>query len=306
MASLADELAKLSAEMPEEAAVANWTEGTAPRARRPSKEINASEEAEKFKAMSDVFREFDADGSRSIDEKELSAAVAKLGIHMDNASLLAMHREADADSNGTIDFEEFEAIVNKASSKLGVVIKKKQEGGAPLAFASGKRGNGIAVSADGLLLEADGPVGQSVQLITVGGGEPTEDDTGDCWLSDNTRVGADVAEIMLQVDCARTLTGKRRHADRPLAPHHPVPSAGREAREPRGLLHRRRRLELLLRRVGGRAERREEGREARRRLPRQGRHAVREGERLLLVLRAALEQRRRHGLHLPLHHLHHT
>jgi len=200
MASLADELAKLSAEMPEEAAVANWTEGTAPRARRPSKEINASEEAEKFKAMSDVFREFDADGSRSIDEKELSAAVAKLGIHMDNASLLAMHREADADSNGTIDFEEFEAIVNKASSKLGVVIKKKQEGGAPLAFASGKRGNGIAISADGQLLEADGPVGQSVQLITVGGGEPTEDDTGDCWLSDNTRVGADVAEIMLQVE----------------------------------------------------------------------------------------------------------
>ena len=103
MASLADELAKLSAEMPEEAAVANWTEGTAPRARRPSKEINASEEAEKFKAMSDAFREF-ADGSRSIDEKELSAAVAKLGIHMDNASLLAMHREADADSNGSIDF----------------------------------------------------------------------------------------------------------------------------------------------------------------------------------------------------------
>ena len=150
--------------------------------------------------MSDVFREFDADGSRSIDEKELSAAVAKLGIHMDNASLLAMHREADADSNGTIDFEEFEAIVNKASSKLGVVIKKKQEGGAPLAFASGKRGNGIAVSADGQLLEADGPVGQSVQLITVGGGEPTEDDSGDCWLSDNTRVGADVAEIMLQVE----------------------------------------------------------------------------------------------------------
>ena len=93
MASLADELAKLSAEMPEEAAVANWTEGTAPRARRPSKEIKR-EEAEKFKAMSDVFREFDADGSRSIDEKELSAAVAKLGIHMDNASLLAMHREA--------------------------------------------------------------------------------------------------------------------------------------------------------------------------------------------------------------------
>ena len=92
--------------------------------------------------------------------------------------------------------------MNKASSKLGVVIKKKQEGGAPLAFASGKRGNGIAVSADGQLLEADGPVGQSVQLITVGGGEPTEDDTGDCWLSDNTRVGADVAEIMLQVDCA--------------------------------------------------------------------------------------------------------
>ena len=242
--------------------------------------------------MSDVFREFDADGSRSIDEKELSAAVAKLGIHMDNASLLAMHREADADSNGTIDFEEFEAIVNKASSKLGVVIKKKQEGGAPLAFASGKRGNGIAISADGQLLEADGPVGQSVQLITVGGGEPTEDDTGDCWLSDNTRVGADVAEIMLQVDCERGLpTEKRRHADRPPAPHRPVPSAGREARESRGLLHRRRRLQLLLRRVGGRAERREEGREARRRLPRQGRHAVREGERLLLVYVAHTPQR---------------
>ena len=51
--------------------------------------------------------------------------------------------------------------MNKASSKLGVVIKKKQEGGAPLAFASGKRGNGIAISADGQLLEADGPVGQS-------------------------------------------------------------------------------------------------------------------------------------------------
>ena len=173
MASLADELAKLSAEMPEEAAVANWTEGTAPRARRPSKEINASEEAEKFKAMSDVFREFDADGSRSIDEKELSAAVAKLGIHMDNASLLAMHREADADSNGTIDFEEFEAIVNKASSKLGVVIKKKQEGGAPLAFPV----RVLYLDQDLLIVHAGGGEQASADAMLLLG--RTDDDLGD-------------------------------------------------------------------------------------------------------------------------------
>ena len=58
MASLADELAKLSAEMPEDAAVANWTEGAAPRARRPSKEINASEEAEKFKVRARTAAQF--------------------------------------------------------------------------------------------------------------------------------------------------------------------------------------------------------------------------------------------------------
>ena len=157
----------------------------------------SSEQIEQYRAQ---FAELDTDGSGELDEGELLAALTKLGATATEDEARRMIREADVNGNGTIDFEEFEAIVNKASSKLGVVIKKKQEGGAPLAFASGKRGNGIAISADGQLLEADGPVGQSVQLITVGGGEPTEDDSGDCWLSDNTRVGADVAEIMLQVE----------------------------------------------------------------------------------------------------------
>ena len=97
-------------------------EGTAPRARRPSKEIDACSSPWRRSlrnSPADVRRPSasSTDGSRSIDEKELSAAVAKLGIHMDNASLLAMQpsRPTTTRSSAAIDFEEFEEIVNKAN-----------------------------------------------------------------------------------------------------------------------------------------------------------------------------------------------
>ena len=54
MASLADELAKLSAEVPEGEAEANWGGGAKARQRRPSKEINPAGEAE-----SRIEREFE-------------------------------------------------------------------------------------------------------------------------------------------------------------------------------------------------------------------------------------------------------
>lgn len=63
------------------------------------------------KELRDAFAVFDADGSGSIDRKELKRLMKKLGQALTEAELDAMMDEVDTDGNGEISFEEFKAMM---------------------------------------------------------------------------------------------------------------------------------------------------------------------------------------------------
>ena len=74
---------------------------------RASSEAAGAGELVSVEEIRAAFELFDADGSGSIDYKELGAAMRALGLDMAEASLLAVAKQLDADSSGSIEFPEF-------------------------------------------------------------------------------------------------------------------------------------------------------------------------------------------------------
>jgi centrin-1 len=68
---------------------------------------------EEIEEIREAFNLFDADGSGSIDPKELKAAMQSLGFEAKNATIYQMIADVDADGSGTIDFSEFLAMMTK-------------------------------------------------------------------------------------------------------------------------------------------------------------------------------------------------
>ena len=73
-----------------------------------------------------MFELYDDDGSGSIDQLELRALMAQLGVDLTDEELSAMIAEADVDGDGDIDYEEFVALF-KGIKVSGAGEEKKQQ-----------------------------------------------------------------------------------------------------------------------------------------------------------------------------------
>ena len=69
--------------------------------------MSAPSEAE----IKEVFDQFDADGSGSIDRKEIAAVCEKLGVDASKADIDELISAADSDGDGKISFAEFSKAV---------------------------------------------------------------------------------------------------------------------------------------------------------------------------------------------------
>lgn len=64
----------------------------------------------------DVFDSFDADGSGSIEAKELKSVLQKLGMDAPDQAIQEMLTEYDTDKSGTLEFEEFLSMLFRLQS----------------------------------------------------------------------------------------------------------------------------------------------------------------------------------------------
>lgn len=65
-----------------------------------------------IKLYADAFKEFDSDGSGSIDIKELAAVLDKIKTRYTQESLKAQIAQVDTDGNGTVEWSEFLSIID--------------------------------------------------------------------------------------------------------------------------------------------------------------------------------------------------
>lgn len=73
---------------------------------------------EQLEELREAFNLFDADGSGTIDIRELKAAMRALGFQIKKAEIRQMIAEIDKDDSGAIDFDEFrELMTGKMSSR---------------------------------------------------------------------------------------------------------------------------------------------------------------------------------------------
>jgi len=73
---------------------------------------------EEIEEIREAFNLFDADGSGTIDPKELKAAMQSLGFEAKNQTIFQMISDIDKDKSGSIDFEEFlDMMTAKMSDK---------------------------------------------------------------------------------------------------------------------------------------------------------------------------------------------
>ena len=90
----------------------------------------ALNDAQKLKAkVEEIFKEFDKDGSRGIDENELRQGMKELGITLNDEEVKTMLKDADSDDDGFIQLEEFETVVQaqvstwkKSQSKICSIL----------------------------------------------------------------------------------------------------------------------------------------------------------------------------------------
>lgn len=71
---------------------------------------------EQVEEIKEAFNLFDADGSGSIDYRELKAAMKALGLHVGKDELRKMITDVDTDGSGSVEFPEFLAMM---SAKMG-------------------------------------------------------------------------------------------------------------------------------------------------------------------------------------------
>jgi calmodulin len=75
--------------------------------------IEGSFTAERLAELKEIFSVFDADGSGSLEVKELEVVFRSLGLRSTEKEIRAMVQEVDADDSGTIDWHEFLFLMSK-------------------------------------------------------------------------------------------------------------------------------------------------------------------------------------------------
>ena len=75
--------------------------------------------------LREMFDLYDEDGSGGIDQFELRALMAQLGVDLSDDELAAMMLEADDDGSGDVDYEEFLALFKGRLSDCSVLFKGK-------------------------------------------------------------------------------------------------------------------------------------------------------------------------------------
>jgi len=65
----------------------------------------------RYEEMQEVFKLFDADGSGSIDPKEIRTQMSSLGFEVDNTTIYQLISDLDSDGSQQIEFEEFAGLL---------------------------------------------------------------------------------------------------------------------------------------------------------------------------------------------------
>lgn len=143
-----------------------------------------------------VFKSFDADGSGTLDTKEIEDVVHALGIALTKAEIHKMVVAADHDKSGHIEFVEFKKAIEETlgaaeqEGRLGSfahIITRKSKTGPPLLWVNTKLGSGVTVSDDKKTVARDVGAGWGVQLF-------------DSWLASTGQTTYNVADVMLEVE----------------------------------------------------------------------------------------------------------
>lgn len=83
--------------------------------------------AQKMAKYEEIFKRYDADGSGTIEARELGQVMRDLGHEMSPEELDAMVSEIDEDGSGEIDFEEFMQAITGKMSKIFADMNKQLE-----------------------------------------------------------------------------------------------------------------------------------------------------------------------------------
>ena len=79
----------------------------------------------KRQRLSDVFREFDTDGSLELDHKEFFMAIKTLGISVSKAQAKALFKTVDVDGSGALDVTEIEQFVRKWRRQRAAAVESQ-------------------------------------------------------------------------------------------------------------------------------------------------------------------------------------
>ena len=100
-----------------------------------------------------AFKEFDADGSGSVDTKEITRMMLSLGLLVQPEVVTKMIKEADTDESGQIEFDEFKAVMVKqaesgsSTGPFAALVSRKNDGPKPPKWNPTKSGPGFEIDA---------------------------------------------------------------------------------------------------------------------------------------------------------------
>ena len=87
--------------------------------------IRAHMQKSQFRQL-DVFHRMDADGSGELDEEELAAALAEMGLKITEAEVQLLMGAIDTDGGGTVDIDEFLTFLKKARQPTQARVPAKR------------------------------------------------------------------------------------------------------------------------------------------------------------------------------------
>ena len=100
--------------------------------------FGALSDAELSDTLREMFRRMDADGSGTLSEEELRAALAELGVQAEPTQVRAMLQVADADGDARVKEDEFVDVISSiraGASRIQVALRRKGRSPLPALLA---------------------------------------------------------------------------------------------------------------------------------------------------------------------------